>query len=172
MPPDKFFRYCSLHPSGTTKIPNNIGVVWFLNLAFSYQEQGKTSAKDSSTPNKMKWLSPFGRTFFGEMKGTNTLPALRVLDNDVLPLQEDGHSCGIGLIAATAIILRDIVGTHDGVAACKEMFRSNCIEITVSFDVKREDHICSFPQGAFTRLFKRFDLALSSYLQALKAEWF
>jgi hypothetical protein len=61
-----FFRYCSLHPSGTTKIPNSVGVVWFLNLAFSYQEQGKTGANDSSTPNKMKWLSPFGRTFFGK----------------------------------------------------------------------------------------------------------
>ena len=36
-----FFRYCSLHPSGTTKIPSNVGIVWFLNLAFSYQEQGK-----------------------------------------------------------------------------------------------------------------------------------
>jgi hypothetical protein len=65
----------------------------------------------------MKWLSPFGRTFFWEMKGINTFPALRVLENDVLPLQEDGHSCGIGILAATAIILRDIIGTQDGVAA-------------------------------------------------------
>jgi hypothetical protein len=172
MPPDKFFCYCSLHPSGTTKIPNSVGVVWFLNLAFSYQEQGKAGANNSSTPNKMKWLSPFGRTFFGEMKGTNTFPALRVLDNDVLPLQEDGHSCGIGILAATAIILRDIIGTQDGVAAYNKMFRRDRMEIQMSTDVKPEEHICCFPQGTFTKLFKRVDSASSSYLHAMKAEWF
>jgi len=167
-----FFRYCSLHPSGTTKIPNNVGVVWFLNLAFSYQEQRKNSADDSSTPNRMKWLSPFGRTFFGQMKGTNTFPALRVLDNDVLPLQEDGHSCGIGVIAAIAIILRDIIGTQDGVAAYNEMFRRDRMEIQMSTDVKSKEHICCFPQGIFTKLFKTVDSASISYLHAMKAQWF
>ncbi|KAI2503366.1 hypothetical protein MHU86_11086 [Fragilaria crotonensis] len=121
----------------------------------------------------MKWLSPFGRTFFREMKGTNTFPALRVLDNDVLPLQEDGHNCGIGVIAAIAIILRDIIGTYDiSVAgAYNQMFRRNRMEIQMSTDVKPEEHTCCFPQGTFTKLFKRVNFA-SSYLHGMKAEWF
>jgi hypothetical protein len=36
-----FFRYCSLYPSGTRRIPNKHGIIWFLNLAFSYAEQRK-----------------------------------------------------------------------------------------------------------------------------------
>ncbi|KAI2498090.1 hypothetical protein MHU86_16400 [Fragilaria crotonensis] len=106
------------------------------------------------------------------MKGTNTFPALRVLDNDVLPLQEDGHSCGIGIIAAIAIILRDIIGTQDGVAAYNEMFRRDRMEIQMSTDVKSKEHICCFPQGIFTKLFKRDDSASISYLHAMKAQWF
>jgi hypothetical protein len=39
------------------------------------------------------------------MKGTKKFPALRVLDNGVLSMQDDAHSCGIGLIAAIGIIL-------------------------------------------------------------------
>ena len=91
------------------------------------------------------------------MKCTNTFPALRVLDNDVLPLQEDGHSCVIGLVAATAIILRDSIGTHDGGTAYNEMFSCDRMEIEVSTDMKGEEHICCFPQGTFTRLFKRLN---------------
>jgi hypothetical protein len=100
-----FFCYCSLHPCGTTRIPNKIGIIWFLNLAFSYQEEQNAVASQVSIPNQMMWHSPFGRTFLGDMKGTKKFPALRALDNGVLPLQDDTHSCGIGLIAAIGIIL-------------------------------------------------------------------
>jgi hypothetical protein len=100
-----FFRYCSLHPCGTTRIPNKIGIIWFLNLAFSYQKDQNPIAGNVSMPNQMKWHSPFGRTFFGDMKGTKKFPALRLLDIGVLPLQDDAHSCGIVLIAAIGIIL-------------------------------------------------------------------
>ena len=63
-----FFRYCSRHPRGRTLIPNKMGIIWFLNLAFSYQEnQNKTSASNrTGTPNQMKWYSPFGRFFVGD----------------------------------------------------------------------------------------------------------
>jgi hypothetical protein len=108
---DLFFRYCSLHPCGTTRIPNKIGIIWFLKLAFSYQEEQNAIASRVSISNQMKWHSPFGRTFFGDMKGTKTFPAFRVLDNGVLPLQDDAHSCGIGLIAEIGIILCVIIGT-------------------------------------------------------------
>jgi hypothetical protein len=55
-----FFCYCSLHPCGTTRIPNKIQIMWFLYLAFSYQEELNTIASHVSIPNQMKWHSPFG----------------------------------------------------------------------------------------------------------------
>ena len=102
---DLFVCYCSLHPCYTTRIPNKIGIIWFLNLAFSYQEELNAIAGQVSIPNQMMWHSPFGRTFLGDMKGTTKFPALRVLDNGVLPLQDDAHSCGIGLKVAIGIVL-------------------------------------------------------------------
>jgi hypothetical protein len=60
-----FFSYCSLHPCGTTRIPNKIGIIWFLNLEFSYQEEQIAIASHVSIPNQMKWHSPFGQTFLG-----------------------------------------------------------------------------------------------------------
>jgi hypothetical protein len=99
-----FFCYCSLHPCGTTRMPSKIGIIWFLNLAFSYQEKQSAIASHVSITNQMKWHSPFGQTFW-DMKGTKTFPALRVLDNGVLPMPDDAHGCGIGLKAAVGIIL-------------------------------------------------------------------
>jgi hypothetical protein len=60
-----FFCYCSRHPCGTTRIPNEIGIIWFLNLVFSYQQEQNAIASQVSIPNQMKWHSPFGRTFSG-----------------------------------------------------------------------------------------------------------
>ena len=48
-----FLRYCSRHPNGTTKIPNSLCIIWFLNLAFSYQEEQKRSDIKSETPNEI-----------------------------------------------------------------------------------------------------------------------
>jgi hypothetical protein len=42
-----------------------------------------------------------------------------------------GHSCGIGLIAAIAIILCDIIGTDNGATRWKEIFRCDCMEVAV-----------------------------------------
>lgn len=167
-----FFRYCSKHPNGTTTIPNATGIIWFLNLAFSYQEEQKRNKSKSETPTQMKWNSPFGRTFFGEMKGTKKFPALRVLDKGVLPLQDDGHSCGVGLIAAIGIILRDIIGTDNGATRFKEIFRHDCMKIKMSTELKVAEHICCFPMGTFPRLFDKGEFGSKSYLHVLKAEWF
>ncbi|KAI2508001.1 hypothetical protein MHU86_6408 [Fragilaria crotonensis] len=52
------------------------------------------------------------------------------------------------------------------------MFRRDRMEIQMSTDVKSKEHICCFPQGIFTKLFKRDDSASISYLHAMKAQWF
>ncbi len=56
-----------------------------------------------SKPNEV--AQSFLTNFLGDMKGTKTLPVLWVLDNGVLPLPDDAHGCGIGLIDAIGIIL-------------------------------------------------------------------
>jgi hypothetical protein len=58
-----FLCYCSLYPCCMTRIPNEIGIVWFLNLAFGTQEEQNTIARQVSIPQQIKWHSPFGRTF-------------------------------------------------------------------------------------------------------------
>jgi hypothetical protein len=47
------------------------------------------------------------------------------------PCNTMGHSCGIGLIAAIAIILCDIIGTDNGATRWKEIFRCDCMEVAV-----------------------------------------
>jgi hypothetical protein len=176
-----FFRYCSLHPSGTRKIPNEFGIIWFLNLAFSYQEQQRRKdCNPSSTTfaEKMEWLIPYGKAYFGEMKGSKTFPALRVLENGVLPLQNDDHSCGIGLIAAIAIILRDIIGKDNCGTDYNKMFSREHMEVKVITDIdddtgiERSEHMCCFPSGTFRRLPTGDELGSSSYLHVVKAQWF
>jgi hypothetical protein len=60
-----FFCYCSLHPCGTTRTPNKIGIIWLLNLAFSYKQEQNAIASQVSIPNQIKWHSPFVRIFLG-----------------------------------------------------------------------------------------------------------
>ncbi len=144
------FCYCSLHPCGTTRIPNKLGIIWILNTAFSYQEEQNANANHVSIPNQIKWHSPFRQNSFGDNKGTKTFSALRVLDNGVHYPQGDAHSCGISLVAAILIILRVIIGTNnDGGTCYNKMFRCDCMEIKVSTAMKVEEDICYFPSGLF-----------------------
>ena len=102
--------------------------------------------------------------FFEYMKGAKRFPALRVLENGVLPLQNDAISCGIGLIAAIGIILQVIIDTNnDGGTCYNQTFRCNCMEIKVSTDMKLEEDICCFPSGTFPILFEEGEFGSSSY---------
>ena len=63
----------------------------------------------------MKWCPPFGeKQTTGMMKGTVDFPAVQVLQKDDLPKQIDNFSCGIGLVAAVAIILDTFIGQGIG----------------------------------------------------------
>ncbi len=44
------------------------------------------------------------------MVGSEKFPAIKVLEYGVLPKQKDEYNCGIGLVAAIGIILRDLLG--------------------------------------------------------------
>ncbi len=56
----------------------------------------------------MKWLSPFGKLFQGDILGTKDFPALRLPERNLLPKQEDGYNCGMGIVASITIILRNV----------------------------------------------------------------
>lgn len=55
-----FFRYCSIRPDGTRNVPTTNGVLWFLNLVFSYANHIK---KDTPPGAGMEWLAPFGKDY-------------------------------------------------------------------------------------------------------------
>jgi hypothetical protein len=154
------FCYCSLHPCGIPCVQLPGGTK---RICKSCQH---------SKPNEV--AQSFWTHFFGDMKDTKKLPALRfLLDNGVLPLQDDAHSCGIGLIAAIGIMLRVIIGTdNDGGTGYNEMFRRDHMEINFSTDTEVDEDICCFPSGAFPILFEEDEFGSSLYLHVLKAEWF
>ena len=170
------FRYCSLYPSGDRKVGSDSGIAWFLNLAYSYQDQQRTLDMAPSTESDMKWLTPFGQNFNGCIRGTKKFPSLRVLDKDVLPLQKDGHSCGIGEGAAVAIILRDIVGAlvgNDHEVVCANRYNEMFSRETMVLDTREHEgsleHVCYFPKGSFRPLPTSDS---SDFLHCVKAEWF
>ena len=58
----------------------------------------------------MKWSPVFGDQTTGLLTGTVNFPAVKILQNDVLPKQVDDFSCGIGMVAGVAIILDTFIG--------------------------------------------------------------
>ena len=80
------------------------------------EQQGNTSLDLGGINSKdyiqdMEWLYPFGNHLRGYHKGTKVFPHLQFDKTDSLPLQQDGYNCGVGVVAAVGIILRDIIGS-------------------------------------------------------------
>jgi hypothetical protein len=92
-------------PDGTRNVPADTGIIWFLNLCFS----NDIHEESEPAPNAvMKWLSPFGKSFQGDILGIKDFPALRLPERCLLPKQEDGYNCGMGIDASIAIILQNV----------------------------------------------------------------
>ena len=78
----------------------------------------------------MKWYSVFGdKQAMGMMKGTVDFSAVKVLQDDVLPKQVDDFSCGIGLVAAVALIPDSFIG--QGTSRAENLFDTASSEIVV-----------------------------------------
>jgi hypothetical protein len=156
-------------------IDNEFGMIWFLNLVFSYQEQQKENDVDGLTScMRFPFKSPFGTQHFDPIKGTSGFPTLRVMEVGVLPTQCGvGHSCGIGIIAAMGIVFRDIIGNDpNGKEHYNEMFCHDRMEVKISTDVEQdgEEHMCSFPTTAFRKLPTQDELGGFHYLHVLKSQ--
>ena len=168
-----FFRYCSLKPSGDRQVKVAQGIIWFLNLCYTYDVHEKNLLKCKSS--KLGWCTPFGDDKAGNMMGTAAFPSLRLPKNiDILPRQNDDYNCGIGICSAIAIILRDIVFVdekdNDNLVVYHDNFRSENMPIFTCDETS--EVFCNLP----TKAFKKFPMLPTAewieFLPRLREQWF
>ena len=96
------------------------------------------------------FLKPFGKHIAsGHMLGTNSFPALRLLDKgNVLPLQNDIHSCGVGMVAGIAIILRELLqrSRPEEITAYNEIFSPENMFFEEGMVEDDTEVICNVPE--------------------------
>jgi hypothetical protein len=143
-----FFHYC---PQSRQRHPSHDwGVVWFLNLAYSYRKM--KSNEDDNNPNSLKWYHPFGGKHKDEesWKGSKSLPIVRFPSRDILPFQTDGWNCGFGVVATIGIFLRDIVGNFGNEARYLAMFRED--QLPIKYCVEDQEYYCTLPKRAISHV--------------------
>ena len=164
-----FFRYCSLVPDGRRNVAVETGIIWFLNLCYSNEIHEESMPPPNAA---IKWLSPFGKEFQGPMVGTQSFPALRLPIPGRLPQQNDGCNCGVGIIAAIAIILRNVCNEKVDQMSFNDQF-GNQAKLNLQEDVERKEWYINFDDRFFEPLpTEEKDLILGDYLTMLRKEWF
>ena len=119
-----FLRYCPFAPSGSGDIPMQHGVLFLLNLAYSFSQHCKLPSFENVP---MKMLDVFHSCSPHYLRGSRYFPAMRLAGQRWLPKQIDTYNCAFGVLAAVATILRDVVGKnneHDE-RYCKTFARYN-----------------------------------------------
>ena len=112
-------------------------------------------------------LFPFGHINFGCMVGMNAFPALKFPSgSDYLPKQVDDFRCGVGVAAATGIVLRDVL--HKGLDHFDEVFAANRMPLADPVG-KRKEVYCDMPEVFFTSLATRVE---GDYLALIREQWF
>jgi hypothetical protein len=112
------------------------------------------------------------------MVGTEKFPELKVLEDGVLPKEKDEYNCGIGLVAAIGIILRDLLGrsTVSEITRYNKVFDHSSMHVEKSstevVEESPEEYVCCFPRGTFQSLPTTSELGFRTYLHPLKAQWF
>ena len=100
------------------------------------------------------------------MKGTVDFPAVKLLQDDVLPKQVDNFSCGIGLVAAVAIILDTFIGL--GTSTVDVLFDTKYSD----FVVEKGESVIQVHKGFLDPLPKNPTSPTSDYLHDSKEQWF
>ena len=114
----------------------------------------------------MKWSPVFGDLTVGLLTGTVNFPAVKILQNDVLPKQVDDFSCGIGMVAGVAIILDTFIGK--GVSGVETLLDTKYSEIVVH----KAESVLQIPEGILEPLPKNPTSSSSDYLHDSKEQWF
>jgi hypothetical protein len=66
--------------------------------------------------------TPFGKNYTGPLIGSTAFPSLKISTTNFLPKQSDGYNCGMAIIAATGIFLRDFFGDDVKIERFKTTF--------------------------------------------------
>jgi hypothetical protein len=92
-------------------MPMQHGLVWFLlNLAYTFSEHCKLPLF-ADVPMKMHDVY---HSCLGEyLRGSQYFPAMRQSARPWLSMQLNTYNCGVGIIAAVATILRDVIGRNN-----------------------------------------------------------
>ncbi len=137
-----------------------------------YEAQRKRiecSGASNAETTTLKWFTPFGNQYLGDVVATKSFPNLRVLEDGVVPEQKDDYNCIIGLVAAIGNILCNLLG-RSCVSKIKryiKMFDHSSIHVKKS----PEEHVCCTPRGAVQSLPKTGQLVFRTCLHTLKAQW-
>ena len=122
----------------------------------------------------MEWLYPFGQQTQGYHKGTKIFPHVQFDKTDLLPLQEDGYNCGIGVVAAVGIILRDIIGrTSESEHHFCNIFEQS--KLNLSLEGKGlwyEEWVVKLRPKLLKKSPSRNELVWGDYLSVLRSQWF
>ena len=159
-----FFKYCSLHITGERKVHSQ-AIPWFLNLCYSVKQHEKTHSINSGVPLVLE--CPYGPIDFGSMVGTNAFPALKFpVGSQYLPRQKDGFNCGMGVVTAVGIMIRDVI--HKGSDRFDDVFSVNRMPLDPPLDPNGEVY-CAMPEVFFTSLATKIE---GDYLALIREQWF
>ena len=140
-----FFRYCGSNNDGESQIRNSNGIIWFLNQAYCWARR----REDGSVPA----VSPFGSNDKDDvnLKGTATFPSLKMNDDhSFLPIQYDGYSCGMAIIAGTGILLRDWFWKSGGDNfRALDKFKTLLDYKNTKLEEENGEWFCKIAEGAF-----------------------
>jgi hypothetical protein len=139
-----FFRYCGSNNDGESQIRNSNGIIWFLNQAYCLARR----RGDGSVPA----VSPFGSNDKDDvnLKGTATFPSLKMNDDhSFLPIQYDGYSCGMAIIAGTGILLRDWFWISGDKFRALDKFKTLLDLKSTKLKEENGEWFCKIAEGAF-----------------------
>ena len=103
----------------------------------------------------MSWLNPFGtvvdQVMEGDLLGTASFPSVMFEDHEKsLPKQNDNYSCGVAVIAGSAILLRDLIDPQERKVEFKSLFsiRNTQVKLIVKeyMVTIRQGYLKSLPQ--------------------------
>ena len=165
-----FYRYCGYDSYGQTLVAHTHGLKWFLNLAYSVEKHDQLHGTQQTQAGETAFqtLEPFGK---GEddvrdkyLHGTTCFPSVMFEDTSALPKQYDSYNCGVAVLAATSIILRDLVTGRNN-ESYERLF--NMERLPVRFNMDKDEYYVEVPAGTLLRSDLLND---KSFLSNLKAE--
>ena len=114
----------------------------------------------------------FGENDADRMQGSLTFPSLKIDTESFLPQQVDDHNCGMAVIAATGIILRDLFGQPGFTLKFHSLISVVNLEVLQEERYRKSNKYvewyCVLPMSTFREV---ADQTLGTYLERLKVDF-